>query len=364
VNSEYQIIPHTKAQLRELYGQPEFWRASWLPFTRLRLKQYLENPLAAEEDVLWLNALHQGRIVAYLGLLPDLVLDGDRLVKIAWPTSWWADPKHRGKGIAALLFDRALELYPYSCVNSATPWARRLLLKRGLYKPYATRPRSFWFLNLNPHTFRDFGIDNRLFRLLQPCGHALLGRIGKARLQAWLKGLPTRQVKLEYVSEPDPESMEMIRELARSELSHKSPEVLAWRMNNLLYSPLLKGIPRRHDTYFGNTGEEILSYQVKLWSEEELVGFLNLLVVDKVLRIPYFYLKEGFEAEFAALVGRICLHNCIDVVYSQHPRVNAILKQYRLPHFHLKSYPMEVLVSPALDFLPSGRTVQDGDGAF
>ncbi|MCB5253695.1 MAG: GNAT family N-acetyltransferase [Candidatus Cloacimonadaceae bacterium] len=360
----YHIESFSKDRLGELQGDFSFWCDPSLPFGRIKLQQYLANPNAEEDDVLWLFARSDQGIIGYLGLLPDYVCLEGRRQKINWLSCWWVHPSYRGTGLSDELIHKAFEINEHIAINSGTPISFGKMLKHHQMKSYTQRERSFYLGNLNAAVLKDFGLLNPLMKAILPLGQAILAAVYKLKLRSWLKGRQTCQLELEYLNQLDLESLSFLQEHWQQDFTLHSREDFEWRSKNLIYSPRLRGIKPVRKTYFGNLGYSHQSFNLKLMHDGEMIGYLNLVISDNILKLPFFYLKSGYEKQFMTWLGKVVLYNDIQVIYSQHPGFNSLMQRQRFPRFYTKSYQMSVLISPALQRLESGKVVQDGDGAF
>jgi len=73
LSDKIDIITYSKAELRKLLEEPLWWDHTNLPFTKSRLSCYLDSPHSRDDDILWLIAWQEERIVAYLGLAGHFV---------------------------------------------------------------------------------------------------------------------------------------------------------------------------------------------------------------------------------------------------------------------------------------------------
>ncbi|HOH96716.1 MAG TPA: GNAT family N-acetyltransferase [Candidatus Cloacimonadota bacterium] len=360
----YEIVCHSKSDMLIITSQHGFWRQANLPFSRLKLEQYITNPYATDEDTLLITISRADEIIAYLAIIPDQVLLDNSPQPVVWPSSWWVSPKHRGKGLAEALMQKVLDLYPYAMINSGTPQALHLLRKSGLWEDYSQRLRSIYLFNLNPQILEFFKRSNLITRTLLPVAIFKLGILHRARLKAWRKQLPTLELKSEFIHTPDPDTIAFLADYWQEDLAFKDPASFKWRLSSSIYTPVLQGIPTIYKTYFGNLGYSHLNYNVKLFQQNSMIGFVNVLISDGMLRFTFFYLRKGMEAQFAAWLAELLLHNPVDAIHCQNPRINAILTGLKMPSLYTKSYPMPIMVSKQLKGLSPGKILQDGDGAF
>jgi hypothetical protein len=364
MSTKFEIVTHTKSELTELQTQTWIWNQPDPPFSRLKLEQYLANPVAEADDVLLLTVSESSAIIAYLLIIPDLVSINGEPCKAVWPSSWWVKPKFRGKGLADALMLKVYELYPRMLINSGTPQALHKVQKQGLMTVLSERPRCLRFFNLNPDLLAFMNRASRINLALLPLVRPCLKMLFRARLNSWRAGLPPLELQTEHLTIPDAETYTFLRPFWTKDLSFKNPEIFSWRLHNSVHAPQLKGLPPLYRTYFGNLGYRHLNYIVKLYHRKRMVGFVNLIISDGMLKFPYFYLQSGMEAQFCAWLAELLRHNPVDAIYCQNPQVNSILDSFHLPALYTKSYPMPVLVSKQLSSLAPGQILQDGDGAF
>jgi hypothetical protein len=105
VTSGATLAHYTKRDLREFLADEGFWTQQRLPITRRRALSQVANPRAEENDTLLIAAYNQDQLVAYVGILPDLLANGHQDLKFGWLTAWWADKAsgHRLAGLKVLL---------------------------------------------------------------------------------------------------------------------------------------------------------------------------------------------------------------------------------------------------------------------
>lgn len=352
------------SSLKQMSEDKSFWKLENLPFSKLRLAQYLANPSAEDDDVLWLMAFVKDRIIGYLGVIPGFVKIAGEPQKIGWPTSWWIDPQHRGSGLADRLMQRVAELYPYMAANSGTPRAFEKLQKNNLMQVYGNRPRTWYFLNLSASVLHDFKRDGKLVMTLLPLLKCFGSLISKYRLRKWLATGAAPVLKPEYMDKPDSAALELLNELWQEDFSYKDAATFVWQIGNPALAPRLKGIESLLSTYFGNNGYHNMSFQVLLHHGDKPVGWLSMVISDGVLKLPFIYLKPGYERGLLDLLAKICLSNSVDVIYSQNAFLREQMDKHRFPCLFRKSYKMKILVSKSLEAVPKGLILQDGDGAF
>jgi hypothetical protein len=107
-----EIVEYTKRDLRELLADDRFWVQPRLPITKRRVASHISNPRTDDNDTLLITARNQGQLVAYLGILPDLIMsDSLEPMKFGWLTAWWADKEGKSRTAATMVLLTAMRKY-------------------------------------------------------------------------------------------------------------------------------------------------------------------------------------------------------------------------------------------------------------
>lgn len=76
-----------------------------LCITKQKAISIVNNPCAENKDVSLVTAWHNGDCVAFLGVLPNHILDNEKAHKIYWMSSFYTAPNYQGKGIGTRLMN-------------------------------------------------------------------------------------------------------------------------------------------------------------------------------------------------------------------------------------------------------------------
>ncbi len=349
----------------QLYDDSAFWEHKFLPFTKARLACYLHNPRAELDDPLWIMAFKDDKVVAYLALVPDYINTLQGAKKIAWFSSWWAEPQYRGTGLAERLTSLGFGLYDGIAIDSGNPWSMQKMMDSGNFELYQQRQRRYYFLAMNKKVLRDNKVSNPLFYILLPFLRPLLALISKVRLKLWLAQNKQANLKVEYNHQLDAQSMEMIQVKAAGELVFKDEAYLEYRafLPSKLAFPSF--IPKKHHSYFGNVGSTAECQIVKLWQKEKFIGWVSYCIVDSALNLKFHYMRENHEKELLYLIAKLCLEFSVDLVFSQDAFIHRYLLSFRFPFLFSKTHEVPMLMSKSLmKLVDSGKHLFDGEGAF
>jgi hypothetical protein len=107
-----EIAEYTKRDLKELLADESFWMQPKLPITKRRVVSHVANPRADDNDTVLITAFNQDQLVAYLGILPDLLTNGlEAPMKFGWLTTWWVDKKSKHRLAATTVLFAAMKKY-------------------------------------------------------------------------------------------------------------------------------------------------------------------------------------------------------------------------------------------------------------
>lgn len=149
------IVPFTKNELKHLLSDEQFWQQPRLPITKRRAVSYVLNPRADDSDVVLLTASAEGQLISYIGILPDLLVNGQLApLKFGWTTTWWVDKesKYRPSAIAVLLaaFQKYSNMIGGSCPSKQ---AERAIVATKQFRECARFDLAFFVL-APPPSFR------------------------------------------------------------------------------------------------------------------------------------------------------------------------------------------------------------------
>jgi hypothetical protein len=147
-----EIVEYKKRNLKELLADEKFWSQPQVPITKLRAISHAFNPRADDNDTVLITAVKTGRLLAYLGILPDLlVTEHDGRLKFGWLTTWWVDKTSDDRPTAAVLLLSALRRYSNRiAVSSPSLDAKRVYDATMRFQQCAKTRRSNFILALPP----------------------------------------------------------------------------------------------------------------------------------------------------------------------------------------------------------------------
>lgn len=144
---------YTRRDLRNLLADKRFWTQPQLPITKRRVISHVSNPRSDETDVLLLTAFENGQLLAYTGILPDVLRNGSQApVKFGWGTTWWVDKQSEHRGYAALkiLFMAMGKYSKRIAVSNFSADTKRVLDATKRFQEFARFELTYFMMALPP----------------------------------------------------------------------------------------------------------------------------------------------------------------------------------------------------------------------
>ena len=159
-----EISRYTKRDLKNLLADERFWIQPQLPITKRRVISQVSNPRSDDEDMILITAFNNGQLVAYIGILPDLLRsEWQAPVKFGWLTTWWADKEsgHRARAAAAVILFAAMKKYSNRiAISNFSADARRVIDATKRFQEFARFDLSYFIMALPP----SWRVSSRLTR--------------------------------------------------------------------------------------------------------------------------------------------------------------------------------------------------------
>jgi hypothetical protein len=268
-----EIKGYSVADLKIALASTDFWRTDPLPITRHRAASQIHNPRAEENDIVLLVCYEKGRIVGYLGILPDRIYLSGKPYKLGWLTGWWVDQRRAPAGVGTALLFRGLNAYDQQLGVSGSSKAAASVLMA-----------SRRFVSIDPLKGLDIEPRDRT------------GFKGGDEMIAHLN--------FEYVSSIDPETESLIYRHHRLDLCRKEKADLDWIMTYpwVLSAPLKDMAGKKY--YFSSVANRFDYLAVKVFKESaELIGFFVLKVRNRKASLIFSYFEDAaVDALLAAVM--------------------------------------------------------------
>ena len=351
-----------KRQLLEHISSQDFESQPFLPISRHRAISHIANPRADEEDILLLLAYEDGKLLGYLGALPDYMFYGEgQHEKCAWLSCMWIDENQRGKKIAQQLIAACLDAWKNRIlVTEFTVAAKRLYDKSGVFDDLAVNKGIRLYLRsdiykLLPPKGRIFSSTKYMLRGLDAVVNSMLD----LRFNLYKR----QKLSVEYPAMVDAETEHFISGKQQGQVFRRSADELNWILKNpwILAGPENEMSRKYH---FSSVDRSFNFYPVKLRdSNGKLIAYFIFSKRHKTLKLPYFYAEPGHLEEVMALVREHLILWNISTFTVFDPDIVAYLESNRTIALYKKQIKRHYIISKTLHhLLGTGKVViQDGD---
>ncbi|HLA54881.1 MAG TPA: GNAT family N-acetyltransferase [Flavobacterium sp.] len=360
-----------KKDIPGLLSNVEFWKNSFLAISRHRLHAHLKNPTSDDTDVVLLLAYLNQELVGYMGVYIDkIILDGAE-TKIGWLSTWWVHPKTKGSGIGREILNTMYEANNGKIgISQFTPSAKRVYDKSGYF---ATLKKSVGIKGiLKSHTAYLIPQLYPKMNFLKP-GFALLDFLINALVSVKLLFLEQvikkrlQNIKVDYLTTPDAETIEIIKAHNSHHISEKSPDFFEWlkACHWVEEAPLLE-FTDKSKYEFSMYDKSFAIYLVKVTENNRCIGFFVLQKRNVMVKLLFAYYDGKDSEKITDIIKLQCLAQNTREIICYDPKICAVLKKSHIFLYRRKKV-KESIISKAfgkIDFEDVIVNFGDGDCSF
>lgn len=335
--------------------------AQWpvVPITAHRALSQARNPRARPDDVALIIATEQGKLVGYIGMLPDDFHGDAGPVHGAWLSTLWVHPRHRGRGIAKALLNEAFIAWSsYIAATRFTDEARQLYERSGRFIAMEhTGIRGYLRFNLH-HLLPSRYPKWRWLRIPLLALDAAVNVFIDLRLKLW--SFRRKKTKLEYRDRVDDDMSHLI-----SQTSGRTKRG-ATELNWILQYPWITTGSKDNRYHFSSGERGFRMDCLNTYNDQgDPIAFAMLNIRKGNVQVPYCVAatKTDYTMLASALVEEMVRRrlNTITVINN---RLAPLLRD-RGPFWLTRPFAQSHLLSKALWTAlgePAAMDFQDGDG--
>ena len=359
------ILHYTVNDLQKKLHESDFWSTDILPITKHRALSHIHNPRAHRDDAVLFVGYNNGDIIGYLGVLPDRIYLQDEAHTMAWGSTLWVDPKHRGNRIGQLLVSTASERY--DICSSGVTWSGKMVADTSgnfmtlrTSKGVAFLMRSCYSYVL-PKQFKSLRRIRPLFRFIDRFANNLvdLHSLYWKRLKDGY-----RPGNIEFITEIDDQTDRFIRQHSGNALSKRTAQELNWIIKYPWIIPAPRNDTAQKRYFFSSTASRFLYLNVKLFDARgNMTGFVMFKVKDNILSIPFAYFTDAAIDDIVYLIDGIVVEMKIDIFITYQKNIIEKFSTNHLPYLYKKDLTLLYHKPKRLkDFDFSRCVFQDGEG--
>jgi hypothetical protein len=337
------------------------------PITKHRALSQIRNPRARPEDVALLVAYDEGRVVGYIGVLPDLVFLDEGTQRIGWLTAWWVDPRPKYAGIGFVLMAKASQFYRGEIGASGFSDDARKVYEAS--KQFVTIAESVKVRILLRSNLREL-IPRRAPILEKAKGliaifDFLMNIFCGLRLQLWKWRFGIGEtLRLEYIAEVDSQTADFIAQLQGREITRRSAAEMNWIAQHpwVLAAPL--GRKGERAFYFSTTARESICFMLKVFSPDDaMIGFAMLRLIDGNLTVPFCYTPKQYANQMFRVIGEHAVALGASTLTICRTELRESLQRLKFPSIARTEKPRSWILGRVFKAKIHGEfEMQDGDG--
>lgn len=358
-----EITTYNAAQLHEFIRSDEFRSMPVIPISTPRAISHMHNPRAEPDDVLLIIARDAGRMVGYLGVLPDKIFnERSEAHRCGWLSCMWVDPEVRGKGIAKKLIGTAFDTYhDHILVTEFTPEAKGLYDRSGHFNALRTNDGLRCYLRFNLHEVLPKKKER--YKKLVPV-LAVVDALANVSINMRLRARSPRTSPLifESVASVDEEIAALIHSYSPHSFERRDAAELNWIKE---YPWLVTGAEEEGKKYhFSVNATRFENRFIKVMEGETLRGFMHLTIRDNHLKIPYMFLADKHIPDALERIYDLMIGQHLNMLTVFHPSIVNYLQKHSSPFVYKRSIKRNYIITKTLDAHFSDHAslrIQDGD---
>jgi len=279
-----------------------------LPISRHRAISHFHNPKAEPDDeILYLLFVNEA-LVAYRLLLPDAIHFQNKIIRMAWVSCIWVDPKMRGRGYAQQLTSLALEAWGNRLMGQEfAPASRNMYKRMGMFDDFKTSIGYRAYVRLDTTTLipkrrPKLRFAKPIFRLFD----GVINAFQNVKLRAYAQKSPD-EITVKESPKVDNEAWQFITTRQENEFMRRNQMELNWLLENpwVLTTATAKADALRF--HFTSVAERFEQACVKVYKKDKLIAVLITSIKDEVMKVPYAY----FEKEEIATIAQYLVNSLI-----------------------------------------------------
>lgn len=352
-----------KQLLSEFINSREYQKLKHLPISKHRAISHINNPRANDTDILLLLALQNKQLVGYLGVLPEQIINNNKVEKWGWLSCLWIDENQRGKKIALQLVQKSLELWNKKIlITEFTDPAKRLYDKTKSFVNLKHKKGLRLYVRFSLQTILP--PKKNLFRKAKPLLKVLdflLNAIFDCRFYFLNEKL--KNISLKHIEHIDNEIENFIKDKQQNQLFKRGTQELNWILKNpwIINSEEDSNSKKYH---FSSVDKRFEFVPLKIYNKQnKLIAFIIFSRRNDDLKIPYLYHDNCLET-IVKVVNYHLIKWKIKTFTCFHNELALKLKKQSTSALFKKEINRNYLVSNLFDsqLIESKFEIQDGDG--
>ncbi|MCL2650009.1 MAG: hypothetical protein FWD60_03155 [Candidatus Azobacteroides sp.] len=350
----------TKIKLKELEKfceSQQFKNFTIKPITPLRVKSYLANPRANQEDIVLYMLFENENLIGFRTLLSDVCFQGDTPFKFAWFSGNWISPEYRGKKLSTYILKECM-----------VDWKEKLMFTNYADVSLNLYSGTQLFSSLRKRTglrfylYPDFidiyksRINNSLLKI--PLFFLSCITYCISFTKSILYKFVNKDIKYTELDMPDNDCWNYL-EKYRDTLFNRKRDELEWIFK---YHWVTKEPEENYIYPFSYSDITYTLKAVKIYKNDtSFSGFFIYSIVNSKMKILFYYLAESDLYLMTDIIPSIALKNKISCLTILDNKIASIVKKRCKCFAFSKSYSSHIFSSFG-DWEENNKITFDGDG--
>lgn len=356
------ILEIKKIRLSELESfvhSETFQRFATIPITVLRAKSYINNPHAQPSDVVLYLGFVEKQLVAFRTLFADRIFLEEEPIRFAWCSGNWVHPDFRRKRFSEQLLNEAFADWDRKLMfTNYAPNSEKLYLKTGKFNPVYQFKGFRGYLFPKTRKLLPVAGKNRATKLIFSIVDLVISIFSNINI-LFFKAKTNPKIRFETVQIPDEECYKVMQSSNSKSLIYTGKEELKWIFGFPWISDDESADSLKYP--FSSYSNSFLYNTVKVFVENDFVGFFIFSIREGHLKTLYFSLPDGLDSEIADFLKQVCSEHKVEVITVYKYDIAQQLLARKYPFLHAKNYGQKIYSSFEIknnkNFL-----FQDGDG--
>ncbi len=342
-------------ELENFCSSDLFQKLETKPISPLRLKSYIANPRAKEDDTVLYAFIENEELIAFRSMLPDVFYDDSGTsFRFAWCSGIWVSPSHRGEKLWKPLLEEAMRDWNNQLLfTNYAPIPQALYTKENLFK--LALERNGYRLYFKPDFKEIFKnrISNPVFKQLLNLASITAGIIYNIKD----KISTIENVRIEEINQLDSECADLMQQHIDSSLFRRGEKELSWIINYPWVTEK-KDLTCKYPFSYDDIRYKIKV--VKYFNKDTFAGFFIYSIVNRGMKILYHFENNNSMLSSVAPILQIAKINKISHLTVLSPDLSEMIK--RKTNIYLFSKPYGSNIYSSFNFSYHNSYVFDGDG--
>ncbi|MDR3061541.1 MAG: hypothetical protein LBU57_05440 [Dysgonamonadaceae bacterium] len=355
IPTDMELIKIKLGELESFCSGETFKKFGIKPVSPLRIKSYLANPRAKNEDTVLYMLIEGKKLIAFRTILPDTVYSENNPIRFGWCSGIWVDPEYRGQKRWKLLLEEALK-----------DWENRLMFTNYAPKVLLLYTGEDWFHLLSNRRGYRFYLNPDFKEILK---NRISGPVVKplpvlanavANLVYHIKKLflpPIENVRIKESDRLDQECIDLIHSYSGISLFKREEREIDWIING--HWVMEESDPEFHYPFsYDNIRHRIKI--AKYFVRDIFAGFFIYSIVNRKMKILYYYQTPEPDVSIATSIVKTAVTNKISHLTILSPSLSETVKRLSVYFLFTKHYQSNIYSTFSVN--TDGKVIFDGDG--